>query len=363
MAKTGQVIAVFLLSQFGIIFFFYPSQIIESAESSHWLPVAMSFFFYLIMVGIYLKGIGYFGGQKSILSILQEKGRVVAIVMLLPVAVYFTVVSIITLRAYSEVIMSLFLTSTPIWAIMALLLGIAVYIAYLGLEAIFRTALLVVLLAAPIVLFVLLSSFQNADWNYLFPLLDKEALSFSFMSHPAFYKSLLAFSGGFLFLGFIQPAVAFKPSRVLIACICMLPVLLVSVYIPILTYGRSTAVLFNLPFLETAETVEITWLMFDRVSMFFMVCLISFIMLLLALIIWMTVRVLQLTVRTPDWVPLLLLAVMIYIICLLIPDWLVLDRLLWWNAIPRIYAIIILPIVLFVMGYRHAKNQKARESG
>ncbi|RJE86955.1 hypothetical protein D3P07_17400 [Paenibacillus sp. 1011MAR3C5] len=363
MVKTGQVIAVFLLSHIGIIFFFYPSLIIESAESSHWLPIAVSFLFFHIMVGIYLKGIRSFGGQKSIISILQEKGRVVALAMLLPVAVYFTVVSIITLRAYAEVVMALFLTSTPLWAIMALLLGIAVYIAYLGLEAILRTALLVVLLAAPIVLFVLFSSFQNADWHYVFPLLDKEALSFSFLGHTAFYKSMLSFSGGFLFLGFIQPAVSYKPSRVLIACICMLPVLLVSVYIPILTYGRTTAALFNLPFLETAETVEITWLMFDRVSMFFMVCLISFIMLLLALIIWMIVRMLRMAVRTPAWMPLLLLAAVIYLVCLLIPDWHVLDRLLWWNAIPRIYSIIVLPIVLAVMGYHYTRKRKAGANG
>lgn len=358
MGKTGQVIAVYLLSHIGIIFIFYPSQILESAESSHWLPITIGFSFYLIMIGIYLKGIRYFGGRSSIISILQERGKIFALAMLLPVAVYFTVVAIVTLRAYAEVIMSLFLTSTPIWAIMALLLGIAAYIAYLGLEAIFRTALLVVLLGTPIILFVLISSFQNADWYYVFPLLDKGAMSFSFLGHSSFYKSMLVFSGGFLFLGFIQPALTYKPSRVIVACVCMLPLLLLSVYIPILTYGRSTAVLFNLPFLETAETVEITWLMFDRVSMFFMICLISFIMLLLALIIWMIIRVLRMTVRTPDWVPLIILAAIIYLVCLLIPDWLVLDRLLWWNVIPRIYSIIVLPIVLLVMGYRYARKRK-----
>ncbi|MDQ0059867.1 GerAB/ArcD/ProY family transporter [Paenibacillus harenae] len=355
MAKTTQVISVFLIGHMGLIFFFYPGQIIEGVEISHWVPIVTSFLFYFVIITVYMKGLSYFD-NLNVIQIFQQMGKPAAIILLLPLAVYLVSVSIVTFRAYSEVIRIIFLTSTPIWAVMLLLIAISSYIAFLGLEAIFRTSVLLVFLGTPIVLFILASSFQNVDWHYLFPLLDKKVISFTFLFTPAYMNSLLSLGGGFLFLGFIQPYITYKSSSVRRAYFILLPMLLISVYIPILTFGRNTAVLFSLPFIETAETIEINWLMFDRISMFFMICLISFVMLFLALLLWKTALIIRVAVPVKQGTILLPLTIIIFTISKLIPDWHTVERFFLINTIFRVYAMLIIPALMLILGIRHSKK-------
>ncbi|WP_337101200.1 GerAB/ArcD/ProY family transporter [Paenibacillus sp. YIM B09110] len=355
MAKTTQVTSLFLIGHMGLIFFFYPSQIIEGAESSHWILIMAGFLFYFAIIGVYMKGISYFE-NLNVIQILQQLGKLLATILLLPLAVYLVSVSIVTFRAYADVIRLIFLTSTPIWAILLLLVAISSYIAFLGVEAIFRTSILLIILGTPLVLFVLASAFQNVDWQYLFPLLDKEVINFSFLFTPAFAKSFLAFGGGFLYLGFIQPYVTYKPSKMLRAYFILLPMFLISVYIPVLTFGRNTAVLFSFPFLETAETIEINWLMFDRTSMFFLICLISFVMLFHAMLLWKTALIIRVAIPVKQATMLIPLAILVYSLSALIPDWHAVDRLFWMNTILRVYAMLFIPVLMLFLGIRHSKK-------
>lgn len=355
MAKSAQVISVFIIGHMGLIFFFYPGLIIEGVESSHWLPVLTGFLFYFAIIAVYMKGLSYFD-NRNVIQIFQQLGKPVAIILLLPLTVYLIGVSIVTFRAYSEVIRLIFLTSSPIWAILLLLIAISSYIAFLGVEAIFRTSILLVILGTPIVLFILVSAFQNVDWHYLFPLLDKEVITFSFLLKPAYIKSLLSFGGGFLFLGFIQPCLNYKSYKVLSAYFILLPMFLISVYVPILTFGRNTAVLFSFPFLETSETIEINWLMFERISMFFMICLISFVMLFLALLLWKTALIIRTAIPVKQGAILLPLTILVFSVSVLIPDWHKVDQLFWMNTILRVYVMLIIPVLILVLGIRHSKK-------
>ncbi|MGD6840881.1 GerAB/ArcD/ProY family transporter, partial [Bacillus thuringiensis] len=66
-----------------------------------------------------------------------------------------------------------------------------------------------------------------------------------------------------------------------------------SVYIPVLTFGQATASTFMFPFVMTVDAINITWLMFDRLTMFFLLSIVIFILLFISLVLWMSVRIIN----------------------------------------------------------------------
>lgn len=54
----------------------------------------------------------------------------------------------------------------------------------------------------------------------------------------------------------------------MLGCLLLLPMFLLSVYLPLLTFGQATAELYEFPMLMTIDTVNITWLLFDRITIF-----------------------------------------------------------------------------------------------
>ena len=84
-----------------------------------------------------------------------------------PALLYFGVAIIITIRAYSEMLTLVFLSSTPLWAIQLLLISIAFLMAWQGMGKMARTSVLLVILFTIPIIFVLCFSFQNVDWYYL----------------------------------------------------------------------------------------------------------------------------------------------------------------------------------------------------
>lgn len=356
MDKSLQVVVMYLLTHTGLIFFMYPKDIIESLGVGHWSAILLGFVCHVALIAVYTKGLGY-ARPKSVIDLFQEMGNVFAIVLLLPVTLYFLMTMIITVRTYSEIVALVFLADTSLWAIMVLLLVVSTLISALGVEALFRTGFLVAILFLPLLILVFCLSFQNADWRYVFPVMDEEAASFSYVLSRPYLLSLFALTGGFLFLGFIPPYIPYKRRYVIGASTLLLPLLLISVYVPILTFGQNTASQFQFPYIAAVDTVNISWLMFDRVTMFFMISLISFILLFLSLLMWKT----TLLIRRgfPFLGPILtkiLLAVALFITCMQIPDWKSVEELFWWNTYLRLYVMIILPFVTLVLGIRHHRK-------
>ncbi|MFK7692681.1 GerAB/ArcD/ProY family transporter [Paenibacillus sp. HJGM_3] len=360
MDKSLQVMAMYYLTHIGLIFFMYPTDIIESLTVGHWSAILLGFAAHVVLLGIYMKGLSY-SSPLNVIDILLGAGKGFAVILLLPVAAYLLAVIIISIRAYSEIIALVFLGSTPVWAIIALLLGVTTLISALGVEAIFRTALLTAALLLPFLLLVFCVSFQNADWRYVLPLMDSKAASFSYVFSRPYLKSLFAFAGGFLFLGFIPHIIPYKHRKVMWTSALLLPMFLISVYVPILTFGQRSASQFVFPFITTVDTVDIRWLMFDRITMFLMISLICFVVLFLSLAMWK----LTLLIRRgfPFFRPLpvtLLLALSLMIICMQIPDWKTVERLLWWNTYLRLFVTIVIPLVTLVLGIRHQREGVVR---
>lgn len=356
MDKSLQVIVVYLLTHVGLIFFMYPTDIIESLEAGHWSAILLGFAIHVVLLGIYLKGLG-FCATRNVIDIFMGVGRWFAVVFLFPVALYFAMIIMITVRAYSEIVTLIFLDSTPLWAIMVLLLVVSALTAAFGVDAIFRTGVLTALLFSPALLLVFSLSFQNADWRYMFPLIDERAATFSYVFSQPYLLSFFAFTGGFMFLGFIPSSIPYKPRNVLFASAALLPLFLLSVYVPLLTFGQNAASLLQFPFITAVDTVNVSWLMFDRITLFFLLSLVGFTVIYLSLVMWKT----SLMIRSvfsfmPPVTTVLLLAASVLLICLYIPDWHSVERLLWWNTILRLYVMLGVPLITFVIGFRRYRK-------
>ncbi|MNI85245.1 hypothetical protein D3C73_1422200 [compost metagenome] len=108
----------------------------------------------------------------------------------------------------------------------------------------------------------------------------------------------------------------------------------------------------------TIDTINIDWLMFERVTMFFLLSIITFVMLFISLVLWNTIRLLHRCMPSikPFYIT-LALSIVIFVVCLQIPDWELVERLFWWNTILRFYVLTVIPITTLVIGIRHKRKE------
>jgi spore germination protein (amino acid permease) len=355
MDKSYHVVLMYGLTQLGFVFFFYPVDIIASTAEGHWVAITLGIVINMIVVWAYMKGLSFFPKQ-DIISIYLGVGKWAAILFLLPLVLFLILVNIITVRAFAEIITLVFLANTPMWAIMGLLILISTYIALNGVDAIFRTGLLLAILFLPLILFTTSISFQNVDFRYLFPLFRTD---FSFLTKPAYLHSFSAFAGNFLFLGFVQPYFSFSRKKVMVTLAVLVPFFFLSIYLPILTFGQATASTFKFPFVVLVSTIHINWLMFDRVTIFLLLSLITFTMLFISMILWEVSRILN---RTMPRVKLnyivISISAIIYICCLMISNWQEIQAVMMWNTLFRFFVLFAIPFSILFLGLRSRRMYK-----
>jgi hypothetical protein len=352
--KSWYVVSMFMLTHIGLILFLYPANIIASSTQGQWIPIMVGVLVHFLLLFILMKGLDRFPGQ-DIIAIYQRAGKLISFIFLFPVFLYFFMANIITVRAYSEVVTIVFLSNTPLGAIMALLLILSSYLAIKGVEAIFRAGILLFLFLFPLIFFILLVSFKNVDWHYVYPLWNKD---FSFLTAPSYLQSFFAIGGVFLFLGFIQPLIPYQRKYVFLAAAAIIPVFILSVYIPVLTFGEATASKFMFPFIMTVDAINLTWFMFDRLTMFFLLSIVIFILLFISLVLWMSVKIVH-TCLLPSIKPaylVLSMSMIIYLICLGIPVWSDVELLFKWNTPLRFFVIFGVPISIYLIGIKTGKE-------
>lgn len=357
MVRSLHVMIMYVLCHLGLIFFMFPADIIASTEQGHWFPILIGIIVHFVCLLTYMKGLSFFP-KEDILSIFSKSKKRVTFLFFAPVLLYLIMAIIITVRAYAEIVTLVFLSHTPLWTIILLLLSVSAYISSKGIEAILRTAFLLFILFFPILLFVLIMSFQNVDWRYAIPF-DTDL---GFISKPAYFESYFAFAGGFLFLGFVQPFFSYERKYVILSAIFLIPFFLFSVYIPILTLGQATASKAFLPFVLIVDSININWLMFDRVTMFFLLSLIAFIILYLSLLMWKAIRIINYYIpkSRPSYL-LFGLSVAIFFVCFWIPDWKDVENILFMNSFLRSYVIIVVPLSIYYIG-RRLKRKDTNET-
>ncbi|WP_078380541.1 GerAB/ArcD/ProY family transporter [Sutcliffiella halmapala] len=357
MDKTFYVIVTYFLVHLGLIFFMYPGDIIASTDQGHWLPILIGVATHIVLISLYMNGLKFFP-KKDIIGIYTEAGKAMVFCFLIPTAFYFSVQIVLSIRAYSEIINIVFLSTTPLWAVMAALFLFSTILAYQGLEAIFRTGVLLSFIFIPLILFILVTALQNTDGYYIFPIWNDQ---YTFFKEASYYKSYFAIGGGFLFLGFVGPHFTFSKKKVLLTACCLIPFFFISVYIPILTFGQATASTFMFPFVLAVDSISINWVMFDRISMFFLMSLITFIMLFLSLTLCNLVRIIQASFPKIKYQKLvILLSVILFPICLVIPTWEDVTQLFQWNTFVRFYVILTVPLSIFFLSLRSRKKGEAQ---
>ncbi|MHA6484774.1 GerAB/ArcD/ProY family transporter [Paenibacillus sp. strain BS8-2] len=361
MVKSGQVAVLYVLIHIGVIFFLYPSNLLVAMESGHWIAVFACFILHIAVVWSYMWGLGRFE-KSNVIDIFMRWSKWATLLIMTPVFLYLIVVAIISTRAYSEIISLMFLSSTPLWAIMILILVVSTYLAIQGIGAIFRTGVLLLLLCVPPLLFVLVSSFQHVDWHYLVPLYDNTAFSWSFLFNRQFLMSLIVSGGCFLFLGFIQPTITFDQRKIRYASLLLFPLMLIAVYVPLLTFGHSSASTFLFPFIMVTDIVEVNWLMFERASLFFTLSMIALILLYLSVILWNAIYMVQRMMKVSSLIIAAVLCLLVYIACSYITDWDHLQQLLWWNTLLRLYIMLVIPAGTLVLGILHHRKGGIRHA-
>lgn len=359
MDKNGyQATILYVVCHMGLIFFLYPADLFSSMKMGHWIGISISYGLHIAALYMYLKGLQW-GGSRNVVDLFRSGGKLLAWMLLLPAFFYFGIAIIITLRAYSEMLTLVFLSSTPLWAIQLLLIGIALLMAWQGMASMARTGVLMVILFTFPILFVLCFSFQNVDWYYLLPLIDPQQ-TFHFLAKPDFLVSLFVYAGGFFFLGLLPPSIQISVKKMMLGCLLLLPMFLLSVYLPLLTFGQATAELYQFPMLMTIDTVNITWLLFDRITIFFLLSLMAFALLYLGVTLWVLVTMTKRAVPIiPETYLLIALTVGLFAISLAIPNWDYLKKLQEWIVPLRMYIFLVVPLITFIIGWRH-KHQANR---
>jgi len=352
--KTFHVVILYLLIYLSLIFFMYPSQLISSSKDSYWLPIFVQIVIHFFMLTIFLKGLSFFP-KEDIITIFK-KSNLFILIFLLPIFSYLFMTYLISIMAYTEIINIIFLSKTPVFAVLLLIIFTSTYIASKGIDAIFRTGILIAFFFIPIIIFTLALSYQNMDWHYILPLQNK---NFSFLIDKQYLSSFFAISGGFIWLGFIHPQFHFKKNKIVLTFILTIPCYFLSVYIPILIFGSKAASTFVFPFVIAVDTINITWLMFDRITIFLLLSLMTFNLLFISLILWQLLQMVH--AFFPKWKTnylLLLFSSLGASSYYFAPNYN--DTQFFFNltTVLRFFIIFVVPISLYILGKRKKRLSK-----
>ncbi|WP_181884495.1 GerAB/ArcD/ProY family transporter [Neobacillus piezotolerans] len=351
MDKTLQVTLAYLITNLALIFFVYPEKIIGSTNEGHWLPILIGVLFHYLVLALYLIGLSYFPNQ-DVTRIFLGSSKLVALIILPPAAIYFIGSTLILLRAYSEIATIVFLGTTPVWAIILLLTLIPLFLAYNGIETILRTTSLLSIIFLPLILVMFALSFKDSNVYYAFPL---QGMDWGFLKSASFYSSTFAYIIGFIFLGFLPPSVQFQKKRLFFSALLLIPFFILSVYIPLMGFGQETSRKLMYPYISKLDSIQVDWLVFDRVTVFFLLFLYTFVVILISLIAWSTIQVAHIYVKRIRqnhlWTYIGFSAALFFG-AMAIPNWDAVDRLLLSKAPLRFYVGISIPIALILLGRR-----------
>ncbi|WP_309122507.1 GerAB/ArcD/ProY family transporter [Paenibacillus sp.] len=357
MSGAARLASVFFAVHLSMLFYLYPENVIGMSHFGQWAPILAGYAIELVFLLFYLSGLSAFP-REDVADILSRWGVWAARLLLLPLLTYFFTSLVLLNRSHAEIAAILFLPNTPIWALQLLMLVIPLRAAAVGFASVQRGAIAILLFVAPLIAFSLASCFQNANLNYLFPL-QADGL---FWRKELFLSVLIPHSG-FLFLGMTGTVCNFasRPLRraLFLAMGGLLPFYFLVAYLPILILDPGNAAQFQFPLPAALDTVNLEWLMFDRITMFYVVATIVLIYVYSAVLFWCSTRLVSKLYWPWSPKPLLFgIAAAVYVSCLAIPDWYTFDVLSHWNAPLRLYGIACIPVLAFAVAITNKRVRR-----
>ncbi|SFL98990.1 Spore germination protein [Paenibacillus sp. 1_12] len=342
------IFIAFFLFHIDLSAFTYPKYILGSTTSGFWEPVVFSYLLEGLFLLLLIKGL-LSSPQEDLIDIFKEKmGKWLARILLIPLAVYLFVYLTLIPRTHSEMLIITFLPRFPLWSVM-LLWTLIFYGASKGIPTILRTCVLFSILIVPLILFSIASSIQNWDYRYVFPLMN---MKMDFLSNANYYSGTLSFLP-FLFIGMIPVRKFLMPQKsryLILTYVCLLPFHLLSVYNPILTFGQKAASKLQFPMLAVMDTVEIAWLMFDRLTLFYVVAYMMGSFLYTSLVAWMLIKLIQ-KLYVPFnsvWISGVLM-IALFVCGMLIPNLTWLKNVEGYLSATYLYCMIIIPTTVFIL--------------
>ncbi|MCL4440064.1 MAG: spore germination protein [Firmicutes bacterium] len=317
-SKLGLAEAVVLLtmSSMARIFLTFPRALVEISGPAAWLSsitgmalaILQVYLFYLILKP---------NPGRNIVDMANEKlGNIAGTAVNIIFASFFIAEAALFTRTFSEALIISALPSTPISVLMTGYITMAILGAYIGLEALARSARV----TYPFVLFgialLLLGLIPKWDFQQVFPILGNGPVNvFIKGGHlaGAVTEILLA---AVIVKSFHGPEMFFKiTSRALLMGFAFLTVLL---FVMVITFGWNTAQENTLPFYRLATLIYLGRF-FQRVESVFIIIWGFIGMIKVALTLYAAALTLAGTLRLPDHRPLLWpLAVIIYT-CSILP--------------------------------------------
>jgi len=342
-------LTTFFLMHLATILLVFPEKTIASTKSGHWEPILIGFMLEWVLLWLYLKGLAGFP-KMDVIDIFNDiTGKWAARFILAPLLLFFFIDVSVILRVHSEMLTVTFLPEYPLWSL-ALLVLVPLYAAWKGILTIIRSTLILFIICMPVTLFSFFTSFGNFDLKNGNPLFDK---TFSFMANADFYSSFIAHSG-FLFLGFIplyKYPILKKSKSIFFTYVSLLFFYIALVYIPLFIFGRETSSRFQFPTIISMDSIDINWIMFDRITLFFITCTLISVFVYAALLLWMMIQLIQklyLVSSTP--VIVIILAISVVAIAGFLPTWNSVQVLITVDTWFRFYCIFVIPLAIFIMG-------------
>ncbi|WP_127580465.1 GerAB/ArcD/ProY family transporter [Paenibacillus koleovorans] len=349
MIRNGALAPLFFAAHLGLIFFLYPDKMVGIAHFGHWAYILTGIALEFAMLWLFMKGLAAMPGTP-LTTLFRRWGAWTARLLLLPLAVYWFISLLIVLRIHAETLMIIFLPRTPKWVILLVLVLLSLQASLIGLRAVSRATVTLLLLLMPIMVFSVGACFLNTDVRYLMPLTPDP-----FFWRSQHYLSSLAAHSGFLFLGMTAARWDFSAPRVrrsiYVAMLALVPLYFLAVYIPILIFLPGNVDKFHYPLTAAFDTVNIDWLLLDRITMLYVVGSVTFILIFAALLIKINTELLR-DLFLPVSKPVLScsLAALAFILCLFVPNWRAVQHFLDMDTPLRMYCGVLIPLVTFTIG-------------
>ncbi|WP_275691044.1 GerAB/ArcD/ProY family transporter [Paenibacillus aceris] len=309
----------------------------------------------LVLMLILLQGLRK-AGSLDYPDLFLPLGKWISTVLLLPLIIYILIIPILSVRFFAELMIIVFIARSPLYAILALLCLLMLFGSSIGPQGILRASTLTTVFNIPILLFALSACMTNSKFIKIFPLVN---LSMDFLIEGKLLTTLFSICP-FLLLGMLPPICKVQMKSILITLLPIALLYISIVYIPILIYGVNAAKLMNFPLMTSLDSVNITWSIFNRISLFYAVALLAFVMTLSTFSLWSSALMIHKMI--PRWKEKYIrpgLTLVVFVVTLIIPSWDRYVEILTKDTWFRLMIYMIIPVAVYFRG-RFIESQERK---
>lgn len=358
MIQRVQIVFLVCIMSGGFVYLLYPKLIISMTEGGHWAVILTQGLLQMVFMLIFKKGLDYFP-NKDVIDIFRQVGKWVAFIFLVPFAFVLTTLVGFGLRSHTDQINLIFLIRTPNWAILALFVFISAFGAIKGLETILRSSVIVFIIVNLIILFIAFTGMSNFDFHNALPAWPS-SLHFLW---SAKFNYLTGFSP-LLFLGFVPSEKNMRYGQLFLVWTYVTILILLIVYFPLLIFGQETAVTLRYMVVKAVDTVDLNWFVFSRQTLFFGITLISFTIILNAVMLWQIGQLMQKIFNSQRTTPsywIVAFSIIAYFMGVFVPNENMVEKLVWVSTGAHSVLVILITFFTLIYGVIHRRRMASYE--